>query len=216
MPNWCSTTYRFRGNQDEIKLLRDKVTEWTSAEFTKGSEPEWLGNILIGAGFKDRIDNADPAKDIRCRGSICDIGDINCDKTRSEQTAYSFTIDTRTAWCPMAKMWNCTIDALKLKTVGFTFVAEEPGCQIYWIYDPHGYNDLTDENVKIDSYGSPETNSINGYYSESDAIDILNEFFKTTFSNINDFWPLCKKYNDEHDYGRIYVHVFNVDNELQS
>jgi hypothetical protein len=216
MPNWCSTTYRFRGDQNEIKLLRDKITEWTSAESTKSSEPKWLGNILIGAGFKDRIDNADPAKDIRCRGSICDISDINHDGTRSDQTAYSFTVDTETAWCPMAKMWNCVIDALKLKTVGFTFIAEETGCQIYWIYDPNGYNDFTDENVKIDSYGSPETNSINGYYSENDAVDILNEFFKTTFSNINDFWPLCNKYNDEHDCSRIYVHVFNVDNELQS
>jgi len=212
MPNWCSTTYRFRGSREELDLLSKKIVEWTSSSTMKTDFGDpWLGNIVIGAGFKDRIDNADPSQNIRCRGTLTDISDISCDNNGG----FSFDLWTETAWVPMAKMWELVIETLKLKTVGFTFVAEESGCEVYWIYDPHNYGDFKDEKVYIDSYGNNKAEEIGGYYTEETAIETLNKFFKTSFNKLDDFYPLCEEYEEENEDSFIGIHEFEIDNVLQ-
>ena len=208
MPNWCYTTFLFKGEESELNILHDKIVEWTSREYREtGFGSDWLGNILYGAGLKDRVDNQNPSKQLRCRGTLNDIDDVDCGV---------LFLSTETAWVPMAKMWNAIINQLGLKTVGFTFEAEEPGCDIYWIYDPNGYNYFKDE-VYIDAWGTDELENISGYYSEEQAVDVLNEFFGTQYRNISNFSSLCEAYNEEHEQDdcSIYVHLFERDNVLQ-
>ncbi len=211
MPNWCYTTYRFRGNKDELDVLHDKIVEWISSSTMKTDFGDpWLGNIVIGAGFKDRIDNPDQDLNIRCRGTLADISDLSCDNHGD----YSFDLWTETAWAPMAKMWDLVIEALELKTVGFTFSAEEGGCEIFWIYDPHNYGDFKDEEVYIDASGDNKVEDICGYYTKKTAIEILNEFFGTSFEKLEDFETLCEEYESEHEDSFISIHEFEFDNEL--
>ena len=211
MPNWCSTAFVFHGSKEEVELLNAKINEWTSKSFIKtGFGDPWLGNVLIGAGLKDRIDNFDQNLALRCRGSITDISDV-------EQAGdnYSFRIDTETAWVPMAKMWEAVINVLNLSTVWFTFCAEECGCEIYWIYDPRNYGDFAVDQVHIDSYGNDELEELDGYYTTDDAIKKLNKLFGTDIDNIDGFQRLCEEYEDDHEDCFIGVHVFERDDEMQ-
>lgn len=204
MPNWCSTTYIFRGDKDELDILYDKIAKWTASSFVKTDfGRDWLGNILYGAGLGDRIDNPDANGYLRCRGTLVDI--------------YPFDgylqLTTETAWNPMSKMWDAVIEQLGLTTVGFTFMAEECGCGLYQIYDPHNYGDF-EGMAYIDSFGD-EVEDLNDYYSEKNAIKVLNEFFGTSFDDLSSFYSLCEKYNDEHDGDSfISVHKFELDNEV--
>lgn len=212
MPNWCSTTYRFHGTQEELETLNEKIKDWTSSSKAKTDFGDpWLGNIVIGAGFKDNIDNPDPSQTIRCRGRLIDISDLNCDTNGD----YSFDLYTETAWVPMAKMWYKVIESLGLESVGFSFFAEECGCEIFWIYDPKDYKDFTNEEVWIDAGGDYDVEKISGYYTRFDAINILNEFFKTNYENIDEYETLCRDYEDEHEDSFIDIHVFEINNELQ-
>lgn len=205
MPNWCSTTYRFHGTEEELNTLNNKIREWTSRSVMKTDFGDaWLGNILIGAGLKDRIDNADSSLKIRCRGTLVDINEpshINGN--------WFFDLWTETAWAPMAKMWCVVIKTLGLKTVDFSFIAEESGCDVYLIYDPNNHKDFTDNEVYIDAYGDNEAENICGYYKTQDAIDVLNNFFSTNCNELDDFSALCEEYENEHEDSFINIHVFS-------
>lgn len=208
MPNWCTTTYHFRGSENELIYLSNKVREWTSKPLApNGFGNSWLGNILHGAGLGDLIDNPEDEDTVNCRGSLIEV---------SEPDHGYFSVITETAWVPMAKMWYKVIEHLGLKSVGFAFAAEEPGCGIYWIYDPNGYGDFLNDEVYIDSYGNIELDSINDYYRKADAVEVLNDFFKTELGRIEDFIPLCERYNEEHEEDDYYinVHTFEVDNDI--
>ena len=209
MPNWCSTTYWFHGAKNELELLNNKIKEWTSASaMTTDFGDSWLGNIVIGAGYKDRIDNSDSSLCIRCRGTLTDIGDVD-----GSDNKCSFDLWTETAWVPMGRMWQHVIKALGLKTVGFSFEAEEPGCELYWVYDPNNYGDFTDEDVYIDSFGDNEVDRLSGYYSREAAVRLLNSFFHTELEKLEDFYPLCDRYNETQDdfYDDWYVNIYEFE-----
>lgn len=206
MPNWCSTKYIFRGSSNEINYLHRKITEWTSSSVVPTCfGNEWLGNILYGAGLGDRVDNG-----LRCRGTLTSLSDPDYDDA-------NFVLWTETAWVPMARMWNAVIEELKLKTVGFAFEAEECECEIYWIYDPHGYGDFDYDQVYIDAYGSSDLDNISGYYTEEQAIKVLNNFLHTNYNKLDSLIKECETFNEEHeeDDWFISVHRFEYNNELQ-
>lgn len=146
MPNWCMTRIIFHGNKSEIEDLHSKIEEWTSNNLmANGFGPNWLGNILVGAGLGDRIDSEKDNR-LRCRGSLEYMGDVTVE---SEDDAY-FAIDTDTAWDPMVRMWDEVFKAIGYKTIGYSFQAEEPGMCLYLTYDPYG--DFTGEKYYIDIF----------------------------------------------------------------
>lgn len=159
MPNWCYTKYIFHGSEKHLTTFREKIHEWTSTEFMNSYfGTKWLGNIVIGAGFKDRIDNSNESMRIRCRGSLLELGEV-------EDT--SLSLSTETAWVPMPYMWQLIINKLGLH-IHFSYFAEEPGMELYEIYDPknedfanmdyfiNGYLEGVDKNIPylkwIDEY----------------------------------------------------------------
>lgn len=92
MPNWCSTKIEFTGNFADLTDLHNKIVQYTSSNAeTSGFGEPWLGNVLIGFGFGDRINN--PENIIRCRGWIDDIGNVT-----DRQDKSSFDIFAETAW----------------------------------------------------------------------------------------------------------------------
>lgn len=211
MPNWCATTYRFHGTKEELEVLNNKIKEWTSASFIKTDFGDpWLGNILVGSGLKDRIDNPDKNLNLRCRGTLIGIEDLNCDSHGD----YTFDLWTETAWSPMPKMWLAVIEALGLN-VEFSFYAEECGDEIYWVCDPHGYGDFKENEIYIDSSGDRETEDICGYYTMEDAIDVLNKFFGTSYEEIDPFYELAEDYIEENGDDILFsIHAIDFDNDI--
>lgn len=212
MPNWCSTTYRFHGTKEELETLNAKIKDWTSSSKKKTDFGDsWLGNIVIGAGLENMIDNPDKSLNIRCRGTLIDLNDPTCENDGD----YTFELWTETAWVPMPKMWLKAIEALNLKTVGFSFFAEEPDCELYWVCDPHGYGDFLDEQVYIDGSGDSKAENICGYYTMTDTVEILNRFFKTSFDSIEPFYQLCEDYMENNgDDVFLSIHIIDFDNEI--
>ena len=213
MPNWCNTTYVFHGPADNINALYNKIKAFTDGSLTNKTKTDfgdmWLGNILIGAGLSHTIDATNPTQRLSCRGTIDYIEDD------IEKTATSFRLNTETAWIPMPQMWAVVIQKLQLD-IGFTFQADEPGCEIYCIYDPRGYKDFTDD-IVIESASDTDNNiaDISGYYSEKDAVNIINDALKKNCKTIDDAIAAADEYNAKHinnpDGGTDdYVNVYKI------
>ena len=136
MPNWCSTQIQFVGNSEDITDFHHKIIEYTSKEFdTSGFGNNWLGNVLHGFGFGDRIDSEKFR--IKCRGSISNIGDIRpCSNNN-----LIFSVWTETAWCPVIKMWNEIIEKHYDCRIEAYWIAEELGCGIYETNDIDWFGD---------------------------------------------------------------------------
>lgn len=209
MPNWCATTYVFAGNTDEITMLSDKITEWTSKEFIKTDfNSDWLGNVLYGAGLQDRIDT--PESELRCRGSIMEIGDVY----EMENGKSAFDISTETAWVPMAKMWEEVIKKLDLDSVRFAYEAEEPGCELYWIYDPDNLGVFDNDEVYVDL--CIKDRFFSEYGSKDWAVEKVGEKIGVKLNDFNDLIAHCNSFNSQHDDGEefVCVHEFERINSL--
>ena len=210
MPNWCSTTFTFHGNKEEITTLHDKIEQWLCTKYTDTDFGNcWLGNILYGAGLQDRIDNPDSSKILRCRGMITDYSDPTC-----YDNDYQLNVWTETAWAPMGKMWNEVINVLELKTVGFSFMAEECGCELYWIYDPENYGDYDNEEVYLDTWSDNDDSfcSLSGYYTEEAALELLRRELSPNINNYEQACQICENYNDDEHH--VALHRFEYIDEL--
>lgn len=179
MPNWCSTTFKFHGSEKDLEIFDKKITEWTSKSYTESDfGSEWLGNILYGAGLQDRIDNPDPEKYLACRGNI--VGWTSGGKVMD--------MWVESAWVPMAKMWVEVIKVLGLN-IDFSFSAEEPGCELYWNYDP-GYGDFDDLEVHICIDLADE--GFEEYTTEEDALEMLNNLYNLNATDLDSAIAKCQ------------------------
>lgn len=132
MANWCYTNYTFYGRVEDMVKFGDLIDSAASSG---------LYDCLTAAGL-----NSD---DFRCRGAV-----IYCDYDHDEAVAisekhpddgYEIVLDTETAWVPMPLVWDAIIKTLGVD-IKFCYMAEEPGMDLYEIYDPHciGRYDGTD------------------------------------------------------------------------
>ena len=214
MPNWCYTQFIFHGDKKEIEDFHQKLEQWTSKEFVKSDfGKSWLGNVLCGAGLGDRIDSKTDG--LRCRGAIefLDGPDVV-----EESDEGIIVLDTSTAWAPMPLMWVEVIKKLGYKTVGFSYSAEEPGCDVYEVYDPYG--DFP-ERYYVDGYISeedecPELLQLRNisYYSDDDLLKRhIQKFLKTDECDLKTLIKTMEDYkfkNDDtyisiHEYGKVDV-----------
>lgn len=92
MPNWCTTSYVFRGDENEIKDLYDKLKSFTSKERISNSFGNfWLGNIVNGFGFD--------YNEIPCRGLVTYFPE-----TEEDTYPDRLELSTETAWYPITEM----------------------------------------------------------------------------------------------------------------
>lgn len=151
MPNWCDTEYRFYGKRKDIAAFHDKLEEWTAKSAKKnGFGNDWLGNILIGAGFDYETNEAGKIEGwghISCRGTLTYLGDIS---VIDDDTA-EFNAGTETAWCAMPRLWLAVIQKHGWK-IKFDFLETEPGMGVYCRFYGDEHQD-TEKQYYVDSYG---------------------------------------------------------------
>lgn len=203
MPNWCSTTYRFCGDKKELEIFYKKVNEWRHS-FTKTDfGADWLGNILYGAGLENCIDNPDPEARISCRGTITDMS--------LDDSGIDIWVES--AWVPMAKMWVEVLKVLKLNSIRFCFEAEEPGCELYWIYDPDLIGAFDGDDYYIDTCIG--NNYYSEYCDEKTVIERVNQLIPTNCVTIEEAKCICNNFNEEHNGDEfIYLNEFERVNEI--
>ena len=211
MPNWCFTQMIFHGEKEEIKDFHRKIEEWTSKNYQEnGFGVNWLGNVVHGAGLGNQID-ATPSV-LRCRGDITYLGDIDTFGDDSEEAA--FNLDTETAWCPMTSMWSEVIKVQNYKTIGFSYCAEEPGCEIYEIYDPYG--DFTDRYyidvfVEGDDLNNKELEQIlecREYVDDDELREALQAFLNTDEQNLKTLIQQAENYKFKNEDSYLYIHEY--------
>ena len=217
MPNWCYTQIIFQGEKEELKEFRSKIKEWTRKNYVEnGFGVNWLGNILHGAGLGHRIDSGDDR--IRCRGEISYIGYVGPDE---DSTMGTFDIETETAWAPMCLMWTEVIKAMGYKSIGFSYHAEEPGCELYEIYDPYGY---FDEKYYIDIYldGEDEKNDklmrlYDDKYLHTDEVlrYELQRLLDTDEENLKTLIDKAENYEFKSEDSYLYVHEYNYVDSIE-
>lgn len=223
MPNWCNTTFVFSGEPKEIAELHAFVkrsTERTKEHLeSSGFNADWLGNVLIEAGLKDLIDKPIADGGVSCRGAIMDISDLP-----DGDDVTTFNLTTETAWVPMGKMWAAVIEKLQLNSVQFCYEAEECGCEIYQIYDPHELGYFDNDQVYIDYLEyTEEAGALLGYYTLEDFISTALDFLGLTEQEAGEDAQsrakklaklLVDKTKDEEGQPTLVVHFFTYIQDL--
>jgi hypothetical protein len=129
MPNWCTTTYYFKGNEDEIKKFYDFIEP-----FNYGGN---LHKVCRAAGLTV---NDEVPMEIDCRGEIGFIDILEGDH---------FEMDVVTAWCPAPSIWKAIIDHMELTSIKMAFESEEPGFAVYYMYDPDNTGRFSDRYLLV-------------------------------------------------------------------
>ena len=125
MPNWCTTSYVFRGDENEIKDFYNKIKSFTSKERVLNDfGNKWLGNIVDGFGFN--------WEEIPCRGRMNYFPE-------TEEATYPdiLELSTETAWEPMTEMWDKIIEK-HYPSITYVLISEECGMGIYINTDLEG------------------------------------------------------------------------------
>lgn len=216
MPNWCFTNMTFHGNKKEIEDFHAKIEEWTSKELLKnGFGNDWLGNILIGAGLGDRIDAADSDIPIRCRGDIIYFGEV---EIVSDEAA-TFDLEQETAWAPMCALWTEVINKLGYESIGYSYIAEEPGMEIYEICDPYGdfpdryYIDIYLEEEDEKNEALMEIYNTRYYTEEEDIVDALQGLLNTDETDFKVLKEKAENYQFANEHSYLLVYKYDVVDE---
>jgi hypothetical protein len=200
----------FHGEKEEIKDLHSKIDEWTSKNYQENKFGHgWLGNVLHGAGLGGRVNSE--TNQLHCRGDITYLGDVEMFDETDEAV---FNLNTETAWSPMCLMWSAVIDAMKYKSIGFSYCAEEPGLEVYEVYDPYG--DFRDKYyIDIYVYGEDEQNEglmelfdIRDYCDDDDLRDALQSFLKSDEQDMKTLIKLAENYKFENKDTYLYIHEY--------
>lgn len=118
MPNWCTTSYTFVGEEKELKELHDlmKGLEDKSEPSVKnGFGTAWLGCLVEALGKK--------WEDVWCRG----------DWDNLELSGDMLKFTTETAWSAADEVMSLICE--KYPSLGYYYYTEEPGMCIYQTND---------------------------------------------------------------------------------
>lgn len=209
MPNWCSTVIEFEGKPSMIKDFHEKISIYTDKSFVKTDfGASWLGNVLYGFNMEDRIDNDDPALNIRCRGEISGIDAI----IEINENKSTFMLYTETAWCPMIKMWTEIIKKYYDNAIAIYWRAEECGS---CLYETNSIAHFPYERYCIELCYNDDW-STEYASTEEDSLKIINDFLKKsnlpTGDDLEDFRDCEYEKVDKSIY--IYLHELEeVSNE---
>lgn len=175
MPNWCTTSYVFRGNENELKDFSNKIKSFTSKERVPNDFGDnWLGNIVDGFGFN--------WEELPCKGSITYFN--------PDDVPERLELSTETAWYPMYEMWDKIIEKY-YPSITYVLIAEECGMGLYINTDLTGDDFPTRFSVdfKLPSKYTPL--SENGFYAdcEEELVEMLNNIFHRKYKSFKQ----CKK-----------------------
>lgn len=212
MSNWCFTKIIFHGEKNEIKDFYEKIEKWTAEPLRPNDfKEDWLGNILIGAGLGDRINSE--THSLRCRGWITYT---EYDEENADEGEAFLYVDTETAWCPMMLMWVAVLDVLMYDTIGFSYIAEEPGMELYEICDPYGdfyeryYVDVWVEGEDEENEELMRLYDDRYYSSDEDLKTSLQKFLNSEEDDLKTLIEKAESYDFKHKGSYISVHEYEI------
>ena len=177
MPNWCSTSYKFVGDKEEIADLYNKLQSLNDM-------PEPLVENGFGKLFLGCVVNlfGGDWKEIYCRGEI-DYMEICGDSM--------IQLSTMTAWGDMPEVWDFVCK--NYPSIEYYYLAEEGGMcyyvnsdttgeyfpEKYYVLHAEGYSEYLDDDEELLEYIAEKIGA-----AEIESIDQLDQ--------------LLEQYNKEH------------------
>lgn len=150
MPNWCTTEIIFSSdNEEQLKEFYDEIISIYNSDATS---PNGFGHGWLGDYVNTLLSPLTHESDIHCRGWIDYIDD-------STLGGY-FSIIEESSWTPALKIWRLIIDKY-YPNINISYLATEPGCDLYCYCDDYGYF-----NYRYELDVSIESNGKNYYYHE--------------------------------------------------
>lgn len=193
MPNWCSTSYTFVGEEKELKELHEimkGLEERSEPLVENGFGKTWLGCLVEALGKK--------WQDVGCRGDWDNLefsGDI-----------LKFT--TETAWCAANEVMALICE--KYPSLGYYYYTEEPGMGIYETNDEYG------EYYPDRYYVDLCTNDgayLNEYFTNLDnAIACIGETVERKFKSEDEVHAYFDEIQKENDDAYCYIHEIEISN----
>ncbi len=200
MPNWCTTTILIAGDKYELKNLQELITKWINRGYTKhGFGKLWLGNAVLGAGFK--------VEDFECRGLFAYIGEVY----ESDVSLFEFV--TSTAWEPMIEMWEAIVEKYAPHSKIYWY-AEEPGTELYFSNDKN--HDFIKAEYAVECILDEENSDfvskagfINGIetYKKEDLTNALRKIYG--HKSLNEMLLLVEKDTRLRGYDYFKIHKIN-------
>ncbi len=167
MANNVFTNYTFKGEESEVKALKNLIVKAGKTDYCKSTRTygkDWLGGILCEAGM-----SKEAGKGIPCRGSVAGYSALEY----TNDGEVKFDITTMTAWEIMPAMWKAIIDKLGLKTVKIAYITDGDEGDGACKYDPIGvYSEeyFVDIQVGDDCFIS---------CNDQEALDVFEAYFFT-------------------------------------
>lgn len=137
MPNWCETTYKCVGEEEEIKSLHEileTIRHRKDPKTPNGFGHLWLGELVTELGFN--------WEKLSCRGEIINF----------ELYDGVLSIWQDTAWCEQEGVRYAI--QKKFPSIKVYYLEEEPGCEVYQTNDLDGT--YFPYNYYLDCYDDPQ------------------------------------------------------------
>lgn len=223
MANICFTEFLFHGLAEEISDFYNKLKDWTSRPIGESLEADWYGNILWGAELQHLIGTFGGNGAVRCAASIVSVEDYD---DLFDGNA-SFRVFVESKWTPMGKMWEAVIQKLGYKTVKFAYRAEEPGSDIYQLYDPNRLGMYADP-YYITAYLAEEPEEVTSHFkdfawdgesdlyfeSEERLVEFLQKLLNSTSATIEDLRTELETHKFESMKSYMDIHELDIIQEL--
>ena len=123
MPNWCfaDLMIKTKSTKDAETLEKEFEKAFSSNPLNADFGNVWLGNLLLQIGMPEEDVIRGP---VGCRGSAL--------FWEREEDAIHFQLES--AWSPHVECVKLFVDHY-VDDASVLYVAEEPGCQLYWTND---------------------------------------------------------------------------------
>lgn len=210
MPNWCSTTYHFEGDEKDIKVLKKSIRDYQAYFKDHINDKNIIYcNVAMFIDYcKDKNLFNKSEKDYKCRGGIAYMD-------YSESNILELVIDD--AWYPHPDFWFDLIE-YNHWNIEISYIAEEPGCEVY---QKHGtrYEEkyyLDDETGLLNGGNSyfitdkdlvkTVKKQIKNYLQSVDNNNIFDKNIKIT--TIEDIYTFIEKFNEEYPDVYLSLHEF--------
>ena len=181
MPNWCNTSMTIEGPKTEIENIHQKIMEWTSRNYVENDfGKNWLGNIVIGAGFSYKL--------LACRGAITYM-DEEITARQDELGIYYFQVQYESAWTDINGTWETILEKFA-PNCDIYYVAEELGCEYFVTNDRD--KRYYDEEIIVLSYLEKTNPLYQKWNEEFDGNYMTRQFLKESLTNIFGRMPLRK------------------------
>lgn len=224
MPNWCDTSFKVTGANQALVLkfymdmakgaggfgeLDEKKRTYKDSDGKKKvTSDDWFGNLYLAAGYTMKeIDKTG----MHSRGfdTTVELEEVN--------GQYCVSINTQMAWNPAIKEMYEMIDEKYGGELSLYYLAEEPGCELYYCNDNTG--DYFDCRYLID-YDTTHGKCDRIYFGVGEeerqkALDLIKEVVGKKYESmaevLSDATAIDKKLKKKEKTEDAYIYIYEFE-----